>query len=350
MRDAVVEIMRKSVFLSVLFLLSAFVRGCGGGSVQTSAPISQTRLLLDTFCTITIYDPQAEALLEEALDICERYEAMLSISTQGSDVWRVNHAGGEPVVVSQETVELITAGIMYGKLSGGLFDITIGRLSSLWDFTGQSGVPSDSEIAAAQATVDYTQVRIDGDTVQLLNPEAWIDLGGVAKGYIADKIAEYLREKGVGAAVIDLGGNIVAVGEKPDRSTWRFGIAKPFSERNDLLGVIKTGEASVVSAGVYERQFESGGVRYHHILNPFTGMPVNSDTLAATVVSTRSLDGDALSTIIILMGAGDKSRANEYVGGSLTDLLDKTPGFAGALFVLESGEIRTLGDISMSEN
>ena len=301
---------------------------------QQTEPISESRLMLDTFCTITIYDPQNRAILKDALDLCEEYEALFSISAEGSDVWRINNAGGAPVDVSPQTADIIRAGIEYAELSGGMFDITIGRLSTLWDFSGQSGLPSESDIADARATVDYHQITIADNTVQLSNPESWIDLGGIAKGYIADRAAYFLRESGVTGAVIDLGGNIVIVGRKTDGSSWRVGVTKPFSDRDDLIGIVETSEASVVSAGVYERQFVKDGVLYHHILDPTTGMPVRSDVVGATVMSEGSMEGDALSTSILLLGS---------VGAAA--VLDESPGFIGAVLILDDGEILQYGNI-----
>ena len=305
---------------------------------QAAAPISETRLMLDTFCKITIYDTQDQTILTDALDLCAEYEALLSISLESSDVWRINHAGGAAVTVAPQTAQIIRAGLEYGELSGGMFDITIGRLSTLWDFTGQSGVPSRADIEFACATVDYRQVTVNGNTVQLTNPETWIDLGGIAKGYIADKAADLLREKGIQAAVIDLGGNIVVVGQKADGDLWRVGVTRPFSERNDLIGVIETGEASVVSSGVYERQFEENGVLYHHILDPNTGMPVSSGVVGATVLSTSSMNGDALSTVMLLLGS-------ERVAA----LFDEVPDLIGAVLILEDGELLTFGNIDFQE-
>ena len=320
----------------ILTALPAIIAGCA--VKQQAEPLSETRLLLDTYCTITIYDTQDRTILTGALDLCAEYEALLSKYIEGSDVWRINHAGGEAVAVMPQTVEIIRESLKYGELSGGMFDITVGRLSTLWDFTGQSGVPAVPEIALARETVDYRQVNIIGNTVQLADPNAWLDLGGVAKGYIADKAAAFIKESGAGSAVIDLGGNIVTVGQKPDGNPWRVGVAKPFSERNDLIGVVNTGEASIVSSGVYERQFAENGVLYHHILDPFTGMPVKSDTVGATVLSVSSMEGDILSTIALLLGS-DKA----------ADVFSNASGFIGAALVLEDGELLLYGDIDLEE-
>ena len=300
-----------------------------------SQPISETRLLLDTVCTITIYDPNIDkGLLSEALDLCAEYESLLSRTLEGSDIWRVNQAGNEPVKVDARTAALIKTGLKYGDFSGGLFDISIGRLCALWDFGGNPAVPSPTQLAAAQATVDYRQVSVNGDTVQLANAETWLDLGGIAKGYIADQVTAFLKERGVKSAVIDLGGNIVAVGAKPDGSPWRIGIEQPFSERSEIIGALSTGAASIVTSGIYERQFTENGVLYHHILDPASGLPAKSDVISATVITESSTVGDALSTIIILAGSENAAA-----------LLEQSPGFMGALLMLESGELLQYGEL-----
>jgi thiamine biosynthesis lipoprotein len=215
-----------------------------------------------------------------------------------------------------------------------MFDITIGKLSRLWDFNGEPGIPSEDELEAARKTVDYRKVRIFDKTVQLENPDAWIDLGAIAKGYIADKIAEFLLARGVTGAVIDLGGDVVAIGSRQSGGLWRIGVRRPGGNASDLLGVVETGEASIVSSGVYERGFEIDGVTYHHILDPNTGLPVQSDVISATVVTENAVLGEGLSTIIILAGST-----------SVEVLMDQIPGFVGAVLVLENGELRTFGDM-----
>jgi thiamine biosynthesis lipoprotein len=215
-----------------------------------------------------------------------------------------------------------------------MFDITIGRLSRLWDFSSEPGIPSDAELEAACKTVDYRKVRVFGNKVQLENPDAWIDLGAIAKGYIADKIAEFLLARGVMGAVIDLGGDVVAIGSRHDGSPWRIGVRRPGGSANDLLGVVETDGAAIVSSGVYERGFEIDGVAYHHILDPNTGFPVRSDVISATVVTENAVLGEGLSTIIILAGST-----------SVEVMMDEIPGFVGAVLVLENGELRTFGDV-----
>ena len=324
--------MRSVLALAILFCIAPALTGCAGGQPQT--PVSDTRILLDTFCTITIYGPHDRQLLDEAFDLCEKYEALLSKSAEGSDIWRINRAGGSAVTVAEETIEVIKAGMEYGGLSAGMFDITVGRLTALWDFSGDPRVPPGVELAEALGTVGYENVIVNGDTVRLTDPDTWLDLGAIAKGYIADRVADFLKDHGVTGAVVDLGGDVAVMGEKPDGSMWGIGVRKPFGDQSDLLGIIKTSEASIVTSGVYERRFELDGTIYHHILDPKTGMPVISDVVGATIIAENSATGDAVSTIAVLVGS-----KNAAV------LLEHAPGFIGALILLDNMELVLLGDI-----
>lgn len=317
--------------LAALLLCLSF---CGCAAPE---PVSETRLLLDTVCTVTLYAPADQALAAQALDLCAKYEALFSRTMEGSDIWRINHADGAPVQIAPSTAELLTLAISCGEFSGGLFDITVGRLCALWDFGGVPMVPEQKSLAGAQATVGYQQLRVDGNTAQLVNPQAWLDLGGIAKGYIADKLAVFLREAGVKAAVIDLGGNIVTVGQKPGGKPWNIGVEQPFSGHSALIGSLSLGEAAIVTSGIYERQFEQNGQLYHHILDPATGWPATSDVVSVTVVSENAAWGDALSTIIIVAGS-EKS----------LQLLEQAPDVRSALLQLKNGELIQYGGLDFT--
>jgi len=170
----------------------------------------------------------------------------------------------------------------------------------------------------------------------LTNPDAWIDLGAVAKGYIGDKLAEFLLERGVTGALIDLGGDVVAVGNRQDGSPWRIGVREPVVGSSELIGVLEVSGASVISSGTYERQLQVDGVSYHHILDPFTGMPVRSDVVSATIVADSAVIGEGLSTIAVLLGSEQ-----------VQELFERTDGFIGAVLVLDNGEILEFGDVRL---
>jgi len=179
-------------------------------------------------------------------------------------------------------------------------------------------------------------VVIVGDTVQLADSDAWIDLGAIAKGYIGDRLVEFLVGRGVAGALIDLGGDVVTFGSRQDGSPWRIGVREPVAGSSELIGVLEVSEASVISSGVYERQLVVDGVSYHHILDPFTGMPACSDVVSATVVADSAVLGEGLSTIAVLFGS-------ELAAG----LFERTNGFIGAVLVLENGDVLEFGDVRL---
>ena len=265
-------------------------------------PISKQGFLLDTVIQITLYDTGNESLLDESFAVREKYEQLLSKTVATSDVSRINQAEGKPVTVSDETIALIQKSLTYSELSDGAFDITIAPLSSLWDFKDKKTIPDSQDIEKAKNLVDYHTISISGNTVTLLNPKASIDLGAIAKGYIADKIKDYLVSKNVKSGLINLGGNVLTIGTKPDGSAWNIGIQKPFDEQNAAITSVHLSDESVVTSGVYERYFKQDGVIYHHILDAKTGYPFQNGLLGVTIISEQSVDGDALSTTCFALG------------------------------------------------
>ena len=264
-------------------------------------------------------------LITDAFKVCTEYENMLSKTREGSDIDRINKAGGVPVTVRDETIEVIKKGIRFGELSGGAFDITIGKATDLWDFhDGEGGheggtIPDSEALISAVSHINYKNINIDGNKVGLSDPETEINLGGIAKGYIADKVAEYLESRGVVSAIVDLGGNIVAMGGKSpqlvvsvddagdatdEQAEFKVGIKDPVAEDGSLLGIVPCKNKTVVTSGTYERYFEKDGVKYHHILDVSTGYPVDTDVLSVTIISDRgnSADCDGLSTTCLALG------------------------------------------------
>jgi len=321
-----------SVVVIVAFVAAA-LSGCS--AVQTGGQISDTRLLFDTFATIIIHGNVDYRLLDRAFALCAEYEALLSMTIEGSDIWRINHAGGEPVTVDPRTAGLISSALTFCEQSGGRFDITIGRLSSLWDFGGSPRIPTETEIEEALKTVDYRNVVVEENTVQLLNPNAWIDLGAIAKGYIAQRIAGFLAENGADGALVDLGGDIYALGNRQDGSPWRIAVRKPFGDLNEFIGVVEVSNASVSSSGIYERSFEKDGVLYHHILDLNTGLPAKNDVVSATVIA-HALLGEYLSTMFFL---DDTDR--------LFFSIDILAVPVGVVLVMEDGDIKTHGEVRL---
>lgn len=312
--------MKAKTFFPSLCLFSLFcllLSGCG----KNMTPVSKTDFCMDTSITVTLYDTgrlsysDCEKLLDNCFSLCRSYEDMFSRTKEGSDIWNINHAGGAPVRVSAETAGLLQTALYYCRETDGAVDITIAPLSALWNFSSASlkgtdthTLPDRQQIQALLPCVDYQKVQITGTTVTLKEPGAALDLGCIAKGYIADRLKDYLKEQGIGSAVINLGGNVLTLGSKPDGSPFRLGIQKPFDLRGTPIAVLSVSDASLVSSGVYERYFEADGILYHHLLNPRTGMPEQNGLLGVTILSDSSTDGDILSTACFLLGP-DKGMA-----------------------------------------
>lgn len=297
-------------FLAASLVCSQLLTGCGA---QDPAPVSRAGFYFNTVISVTIYEAVDEPLFDDCFALAAKYEALFSSTIADSDISRINDADGKPVTVSNETVELLKQGIAYGELSQGTFDITIGTLSDLWDIstkallkeTNESMIPDAGEIAAACEPVDYHNIQINGNEVSLKNPDTQIDVGGVAKGYIADRMKEFLNENGITSGFINLGGNFLALGPKQDGSAYTVGIQKPFAEDGTALATVKVTDETVVSSGVYERYFKVNGTRYHHILDTATGYPYENDLLGVTIITDSSVDGDALSTTCFSLGLSD---------------------------------------------
>ena len=281
-------------------LAALLLSGCRAGADKPV--MTKTVVALNTTVVLSIYDDDAdEGLLEDCVREITRYENLFSRTLPGSDISRINAAGGEWVTVSSDTLALIRESVRVSEMSGGAFDITVEPLSSLWNFTGDHPrVPADAAIADAVAHIGCERINIQGDRVRLADPEAGIDLGGAAKGYIADRLREYLEENGVKSALINLGGNVLAIGGK-NGGDFSIGIRDPAGDES-LAATVRVQNRSVVTSGSYERGFTQGGVWYHHILDPSTGRQVNNGLASVTILSENSVLGDMLSTACFVLG------------------------------------------------
>lgn len=288
---------------------------CSGCSAEKElSKVTEVGFYLDTVITLTAYTEDSQ-VLKDALEECGRYEKLLSRTIEGSDVWRINHAGGEPVEVSDDTIAILQCARRISEMSGGAFDITIAPVSTLWDFTSGNAVLPDAEaIARAAELVDQTLMEIDGNTVRL--PEGMmIDLGGIAKGYIADKVKATLEERGVKHAILSFGGNVVGIGVKPDGNDWKVGIQDIDKKTGEYMLVARNTGGSTVTSGIYERGFDLDGVRYHHLLSSETGWPVQNELASVTIFSESSMEGDALSTTAFVLGTAEGLKLIESLEG-----------------------------------
>ena len=298
----------------VPLLISAALLLSGCSELTKTQSQVYTDTLFDTVVRVEILDGVDDDVLKGCENICKKYHAMFSNKLEDSEISQINNAGGNPVEVSDETITLLKKAIYYGDLSNGAFDVTIAPVSNLWDFHAETPAPPSPEaINEAVSHVDYKNIFIDGNTVRLLDPYAAIDVGGIAKGYIADILKNYLNEHGVKHAIINLGGNVLAMGSRLDGSDYNIGIQKPFDMTGEAVTSVRISNKSVVTSGTYQRYFEADGKLYHHILDPHTGSPCENSLNSVTIITNSSLTADALSTTCFLLGYDKSMRLIEQL-------------------------------------
>ncbi len=298
------------VFAIVLFILV-----CLGGCTSKQTPLKSELYVMDTHVTQQIYGSNAQKASEAVNQRLSELEQQLSLYVSSSEIGKINaNAGESPVKASDFTFNLLQKGLMFSKNSGGLFDITIAPLSTLWGITAeQPKVPLENEITAALSHVSYQNLVLDSETQTAFLKEDGmaIDLGGIAKGYFCEEIKSIYEDCHVDSALISIGGNIYTYHKKPDGTMYRLGIRNPLSDSaNDLMGVLSSHDEVVATTGTYERYFVQDGVRYHHILDLKTGYPCDSDLISVTVVSKDGALADALSTTLFLAG---KEAVSSYI-------------------------------------
>lgn len=304
---------------AAVFLAAAASVWLLSGCARKIEPITKSSFMLNTFVTVTLYDSDDPDILNGCLELCRSYENVFSKTIKGSEIYKLNHrpAGEQTMTVSDDTAALLEKGLYYSEVSDGDFDITVEPLSSLWDFTSDvHAVPEPSKIEKAREKVNWKNLELDGTRLTFLSPDTTMDLGAIAKGYIADRMKDYLVESGVKSAIINLGGNVLCVGKKPDGKPFKIGLQKPYADRNETVATLNIDGMSVVSSGVYERHFEKDGVNYHHILNPKDGYPYQNGLVSVTIISDLSVDGDCLSTTCFSMGLERGMELIESIDGA----------------------------------
>jgi thiamine biosynthesis lipoprotein len=319
-------------FLILIFITLAIWRP---DVAPASNPKSKSGLFLGTITSITIYDPisshRFDTLYEHISDQLIHIEHKMSLNIQGSEVNQINHAAGSRAVsVSPETFSVIHKGKLYSELSQGAFDISIGPIVKLWGIgSDHANLPNEKKLIEKLKCVNYKDIKLDKNnhTVYLKESGMAIDLGGIAKGYAADLIASYLKDQGIENALINLGGNIYALGSKPGATHWNIGIQNPNDVRGKYIGIVHVKNKCVVTSGIYERYFLHENIRYHHILDPFTGYPINNELASISIISDNSIDGDGLSTTIFSLGI-DKGK----------QLIESMKG-VDAIFVTKNNEV-----------
>lgn len=263
---------------------------------------------MGTFILQRVYGKNGEVAIEQALEKVRSLEDLLTFNAPGGDINKLNdNAGKVAVQLDPITIEVIKKAHEVSEWSNGVFDITIGPLVKSWGIGSETErIPSVEEIHNILPLINYRDIEIGLHTGFLKNPGQMVDLGGIAKGYAGDKVIEIYKAQGIQSAFVNLGGNVITLGSKPDGSPWIVGVANPRPEEAldgpREIGVVSVVDKAVVTAGDGERFFVQDGKRYHHILNPHTGYPAQSDLMSVTLITDSSLDADAFDTAVFILG------------------------------------------------
>lgn len=319
--------MRK-ILLALLAAACVLITACGEAKPDKA---ERSFYAMNTFMSVTAYGSDSEKAVAEVQSRISELEGLWSVTDDGSEIYAINHGGlSEISEVSEVTRDIVAFALDIADRSSGALDPTIYPVLSAWGFTGdENRVPSESEIAELLKLVDHRAVKVTESGITL-NDGMMLDLGAVAKGAASDEAARIMREHGIKYALINLGGNIMTVGGKPDGSGWRIGVKNPDGDGN--IGVLTLTDCAAVTSGSYERYFISeNGTVYGHIIDPASGYPVDNDLLSTTIISTDGGLCDALSTALFVMGS---ERAEEFWREHSAEL----SGF-DMLLITKSGEV-----------
>ncbi|WP_303835872.1 FAD:protein FMN transferase [Ruminococcus flavefaciens] len=306
---------KKSLIL-MLFAASAFFVGCGSTNNDdrnTYEAVTRDVFAMDTYMNIKAYGKEAETALEEAENRIHKLEEELSTTSETSDIWKINHSNGNEVALCDDTAVLIEKAIEVGSCTNGALDITVFPILKEWGFTtGEYHIPEKAKLDTLLSNVDYRKIEIDGNSVSIpYNSE--IDLGALAKGYTGDEIMKIFKSHGIDSAIVSLGGNVQAIGSKPDGSAWKVAVRDPFSPDTDMC-VVEIKDKAVITSGNYERFFtDDYGQKYWHIIDPDDGYPTDNGFVSVTVIGDNGLNCDCLSTALFVAGEdGYENIIKEY--------------------------------------
>lgn len=308
--------MKRKVVVVLLMLMALVATACSGKpaakrTLVEGDPYSDTQFLMGTVVTVKIYDKGKQGALDAAFARVQQLADQLTVNQKGSEVDKINQSAGiKPVHVTPSVYRVIAAAKHYSENSNGSFDLAIGPITSLWHIGfADARKPAQSEIDAKLPLVHYQNVTLNKkkQTVYLQKKGMAIDLGGIAKGFITDEVVKTLKKQHVTTAIIDLGGNIFVMGKSPKdaKKDWNVGIQDPKKPRGTAIGTLPASNKTVVTSGIYERYLKVNGKVYMHLMNPKTGYPFDNELMGVSIVTNKSVDGDALSTATFDKGLVD---------------------------------------------
>lgn len=300
--------------LALLFLSTSLI-----SCKSNTKPVERETYMMGTIIHLKVYGSNAKNATEKALQRISDIENKMSVNIETSEITKLNaKAGISAEQLSTDTYSVIEKSVQYSKLTKGALDATIEPIVKLWGIgTDKERIPSKSEIDEKLKLVDYNDIILDSksSTVKLRRTGQAIDLGAIAKGYTADEVKKVLISNKISSALINLGGNVYAIGNKTDGTSWNIGVQNPLDTRGQYIGTISVTDKSIVTSGNYERYFIKDGKRYHHIFDSKTGYPSEAGIISTTIISDNSIDGDALSTSTYILGLTKGLKLVESIKG-----------------------------------
>lgn len=320
--------MNRAPILLIILSLVSF-------SCQGNGPVEETRFLMDTVVRISVYDQdlspgRVHTAIDKAFKRMEQIEDLTSIYIDSNDVSRIiQNAGLKFTPVSSDVSQLLRSSIEVSENTMGAFDITVGVIKRLWQFDSDTPlVPDEALLKLNLHNVNYKEIQVMGNMAYLGMGGMVIDLGGIAKGYIIDQGIAVLLEEGVKVGIVEAGGDMGIFGSHPHRKKWRIGIRHPRKSQEEIIGVLETDACSIATSGDYERCFFHNGIRYHHILDPRSGLPAE-DCVSVTIVTESALLADAYATAVFVLG---------HEKG--LELIERMPSVEGVIFYEEYGQLK----------
>ncbi|NOZ68871.1 MAG: FAD:protein FMN transferase [Deferribacteres bacterium] len=316
--------MKRAAACLLIMISLAFISGC----TERDRMYRESRVLMDTFCTITVVsasEEKAREAINRGFAEIERLDGLLNYFSEDSEITAVNRAAGRPVRVSRETLDIVKKAVHISEITGGAFDPTIAPVVSLWKFSkdiSAPSIPSRDAVATALRHVDYRKIEINtaASEIYLTEKGMELDLGGIAKGYAADRAVEAVKAEGIKAALVAVAGDIRGFGLNPSGQGWRLGIQDPrpetVSERpwEDVFATLELRDRAISTSGDYQRFFIKDGKRYFHILDPVTGFPAETDLISVTVIAPEGYVTDSLATAVFVLGVEKGMKLLESMG------------------------------------
>jgi len=290
------------ILLSILLVFLLILTACGNRGEELPE-VEDNAFLMDTLVQMRAHGENAEIAVEESMERIREIENLMSKTIETSDIYKLNNNPKTEIELDSESMNVLEKALNYAELTAGDFDPTIGALVELWGIgTEDAAVPDQSEIESALANTGYKYLSLTENSAEITKDGVKIDLGGIAKGYAAEEVKKVVQKHDVKHAFVNLGGNVLVIGDKVDGSPWKIGIQDPREGRGNVMAVVDAVDKTIVTSGNYERYFEENGKLYHHIIDPKTGYPAENNLLSVTIISENSFDADALSTAVYVMG------------------------------------------------